>query len=57
MLFDERRERFQREARAYLVQRTRRRAAAELKAKREAVYRGVTALAEAYPTREGGREA
>lgn len=48
MLFDERRERFQREARAYLVLRTRRRASAELKAKREAVYRGVTALVAAY---------
>jgi len=48
MLFDERRERFVREARAYLVLRTRRRATAELKAKREAVYGAVTALVEAY---------
>jgi glycerol-3-phosphate O-acyltransferase/dihydroxyacetone phosphate acyltransferase len=52
MLFDERRERFLREARAYLVLRTRGRAAAELKEKREAVYQGVTALAEAYQRRE-----
>ncbi|HTQ80713.1 MAG TPA: hypothetical protein VMM92_12000, partial [Thermoanaerobaculia bacterium] len=48
MLFDERRERFAREARAYLVLRTRHRATAELKMRREAVYQGVTALVEAY---------
>jgi glycerol-3-phosphate O-acyltransferase/dihydroxyacetone phosphate acyltransferase len=53
MLFDERRERFLREARAYLVLRTRGRAAAELKEKREAVYRAVTGLVEAYQRREG----
>ena len=53
MLFDERRERFQREARAYLVLRTRGRAAAELREKRAAVYRGVTALVEAYRQPEG----
>jgi glycerol-3-phosphate O-acyltransferase/dihydroxyacetone phosphate acyltransferase len=53
MLFDERRERFVREARAYLVLRTRGRAAAELREKREAVYRGVTGLVEAYQGREG----
>jgi glycerol-3-phosphate O-acyltransferase/dihydroxyacetone phosphate acyltransferase len=55
MLFDERRERFQREARAYLVLRTRGRAAAELREKRAAVYRGVTALVEAYRQPEGVR--
>lgn len=53
MLFDERRERFLREARAYLVLRTRVRATAELREKREAVYRGVTGLVEAYQRREG----
>jgi hypothetical protein len=53
MLFDERRERFQREARAYLVLRTSGRAAAELREKRAAVYRGVTALVEAYRQPEG----
>jgi glycerol-3-phosphate O-acyltransferase/dihydroxyacetone phosphate acyltransferase len=57
MLFDERRERFAREARAYLVLRTRKRAAAELREKREAVYQGVTALAEAYERPAGVREA
>jgi hypothetical protein len=57
MLFDERRERFTREARAYLVLRTRKRAAAELREKREAVYQGVTKLAEAYQRPAGVREA
>jgi 1-acyl-sn-glycerol-3-phosphate acyltransferase len=48
MRFDERREHFVREARAYLVLRTRKRAAAELRERREDVYRKVTALAQAY---------
>jgi 1-acyl-sn-glycerol-3-phosphate acyltransferase len=56
MLFDERRERFFREARAYLVLRTQRRAAAELRAKREAVYRGVAELVAAYRGAESPRD-
>jgi glycerol-3-phosphate O-acyltransferase / dihydroxyacetone phosphate acyltransferase len=52
--FDDRRERLWREARAYLLLRSRRAIAAELRRRREAALREVTALAELY--RPAGRE-
>jgi glycerol-3-phosphate O-acyltransferase / dihydroxyacetone phosphate acyltransferase len=54
--FDDRRGRLWREARAYLLLRSRRAVAAELRARREAALQAVTALAELHETRTEARE-